>query len=76
APAGRTGYAHLFAHRMFQGSENHAGEYIEPCKQVGVTGQNGTTNTHRTNYIENVPTTALYIALWMESDRMGNLLCA
>lgn len=75
-PAGRTGFAHLFEHLMFQGSENHAGEYFEPFKQVGVTGQNGTTNTDRTNYFENVPTTALDMALWMESDRMGHLLGA
>ncbi len=75
-PAGRTGFVHLFEHLMFQGSENHAGEYFEPFKQVGVTGQNGTTNTDRTNYFENVPTTALDMALWMESDRMGHLLGA
>jgi predicted Zn-dependent peptidase len=75
-PAGRTGFAHLFEHLMFQGSENHDGEYFEPFKQVGVTGQNGTTNTDRTNYFENVPTTALDMALWMESDRMGHLLGA
>ncbi|WP_315386440.1 pitrilysin family protein [uncultured Stenotrophomonas sp.] len=75
-PAGRTGFAHLFEHLMFQGSENHNGEYFEPFKQVGVTGQNGTTNTDRTNYFENVPTTALDMALWMESDRMGHLLGA
>ncbi len=75
-PAGRTGFAHLFEHLMFQRSENHDGEYFEPFKQVGVTGQNGTTNTDRTNYFENVPTTALDMALWMESDRMGHLLGA
>jgi len=75
-PAGRTGFAHLFEHLMFQRSENHDGEYFEPFKQVGATGQNGTTNTDRTNYFENVPTTALDMALWMESDRMGHLLGA
>ncbi|GAB6196441.1 M16 family metallopeptidase [Lysobacter xanthus] len=75
-PAGRTGFAHLFEHLMFQASENHPGEYFEPFKQVGVTGQNGTTNTDRTNYFENVPTTALDTALWMESDRMGHLVGA
>ncbi|MDV3467353.1 pitrilysin family protein [Stenotrophomonas sp. C3(2023)] len=75
-PAGRTGFAHLFEHLMFQSSENHDGEYFEPFKQVGATGQNGTTNTDRTNYFENVPTTALDMALWMESDRMGHLLGA
>ncbi len=75
-PGGRTGFAHLFEHLMFQSSENHDGEYFEPFKQVGATGQNGTTNTDRTNYFENVPTTALDMALWMESDRMGHLLGA
>ncbi|MBD8637473.1 pitrilysin family protein [Stenotrophomonas sp. CFBP 13725] len=75
-PVGRTGFAHLFEHLMFQRSENHDGEYFEPFKQVGATGQNGTTNTDRTNYFENVPTTALDMALWMESDRMGHLLGA
>ncbi len=75
-PAGRTGFAHLFEHLMFQGSENHKGEYFTPFTQVGASEQNGTTNTDRTNYFENVPTTALDTALWMESDRMGHLLGA
>ena len=73
---GRSGFAHLFEHLMFQGSENHKGEYFEPFEQVGATGQNGTTNADRTNYFENVPTTALDVALWMESDRMGHLMGA
>jgi len=75
-PSGRTGFAHLFEHLMFQGSENHSGEFFEPFTQVGATDQNGTTNTDRTNYFQNVPTTALDMALWMESDRMGHLLGA
>ena len=75
-PAGRSGFAHLFEHLMFQASENHKGEYFDPFKQVGVTDQNGTTDTDRTNYFQNVPTTALDTALWMESDRMGHLLGA
>jgi zinc protease len=75
-PAGRTGFAHLFEHLMFQASENHDGEFFEPFKQIGVTDQNGTTNTDRTNYFQNVPTTALDTALWMESDRMGHFLGA
>ena len=75
-PQGRSGFAHLFEHLMFQNSENHKGEYFAPFKQVGVTDQNGTTNTDRTNYYQNVPTTALDTALWMESDRMGHLLGA
>jgi zinc protease len=73
---GRTGFAHLFEHLMFNGSENHRGEFFEPFELVGTTDQNGTTNQDRTNYFENVPTTALDMALWMESDRMGHLLGA
>ncbi len=73
---GRTGFAHLFEHLMFQGSENQPGEYFAPYELVGVTDQNGTTNQDRTNYFQNVPTTALDMALWMESDRMGHLLGA
>ena len=75
-PAGRSGFAHLFEHLMFNGSENNPGEFFGPFKQVGATNQNGTTNSDRTNYFENVPTTALDMALWMESDRMGHLLGA
>jgi len=75
-PSGRSGFAHLFEHLMFNGSENYPGEFFAPFKQVGVTDQNGTTNVDRTNYFENVPTTALDTALWMESDRMGHLLGA
>ncbi len=75
-PAGRTGFAHLFEHLMFNGSENHRGEFFEPFELVGTTDQNGTTNNDRTNYFQNVPTTALDMALWMESDRMGHLLGA
>ena len=75
-PQGRSGFAHLFEHLMFQASENHDGEFFAPFKQVGATDQNGTTNSDRTNYFENVPTTALDTALWMESDRMGHLLGA
>ena len=75
-PAGRSGFAHLFEHLMFNGSENAPGEFFTPFKAVGATGQNGTTNSDRTNYFENVPTSALDMALWMESDRMGHLLGA
>lgn len=71
---GRTGFAHLFEHLMFQGSENHDGEFFEPFELVGATDQNGTTNSDRTNYFQNVPTTALDMALWMESDRMGHFV--
>src|SRR5699024_745441 len=75
-PKGRTGFAHLFEHLMFQSSENNPGEYFTPFEQVGATDMNGTTNTDRTNYFQNVPTSALDMALWMESDRMGHLLGA
>ncbi|MCE9577249.1 MAG: insulinase family protein [Deltaproteobacteria bacterium] len=75
-PLGRSGFAHLFEHLMFQGSENHKGEFFDPFVLVGTTGQNGTTNQDRTNYFENVPTPALDMALWMESDRMGHLVGA
>ena len=75
-PAGRSGFAHLFEHLMFNGSENHPGEYFEPFEMVGATDMNGTTNSDLTNYFQNVPTTALDMALWMESDRMGHLLGA
>ncbi len=75
-PAGKTGFAHLFEHLMFNGSENHKGEYFEPFEKVGATGMNGTTWLDRTNYFETVPTPALDMALWMESDRMGHLLGA
>ncbi len=71
---GRTGFAHLFEHLMFNGSEHFNDDYFQPFERIGATDQNGTTNEDRTNYFENVPTTALDIALWMESDRMGHLL--
>ncbi|WP_184508982.1 pitrilysin family protein [Rhodanobacter sp. ANJX3] len=75
-PAGKTGFAHLFEHLMFSGSENHKGTYFQPFELAGATDQNGTTWFDRTNYFETVPTTALDMALWMESDRMGHLLGA
>jgi zinc protease len=75
-PAGKTGFAHLFEHLMFNGTENFDGEWFEPMQQVGATGMNGTTWLDRTNYFQTVPTPALDLALWMESDRMGHLLGA
>jgi zinc protease len=75
-PEGKTGFAHLFEHLMFNGTENYDGEWFEPMQQVGATGMNGTTWLDRTNYFQNVPTPALDLALWMESDRMGHLLGA
>ena len=71
---GRTGFAHLFEHLMFNGSEHFNDDYFQPFERIGATDQNGTTNEDRTNYFENVPTNALDVALWMESDRMGHLV--
>jgi predicted Zn-dependent peptidase len=71
---GRTGFAHLFEHLMFQGSEHYNDEYFKPFELVGATDMNGTTWLDRTNYFQTVPKTALDLALWMESDRMGHLL--
>ncbi|SHF90394.1 zinc protease [Microbulbifer donghaiensis] len=71
---GRTGFAHLFEHLMFNGSENYDDEFFKPFEQAGATGMNGTTWLDRTNYFETVPSNALDMALWMESDRMGHLL--
>lgn len=73
---GKTGFAHLFEHLMFNGSENFDDDYFIPFERVGATDMNGTTNPDRTNYFQNVPVPALDLALWMESDRMGNMLAA
>jgi zinc protease len=73
---GKTGFAHLFEHLMFGGSEHASGRYIDAMEKIGATDLNGTTNNDRTNYFEDVPTNALDYTLWMESDRMGHLLGA
>src|SRR4028119_1128670 len=75
-PRGRTGFAHLFEHLMFNGSENAPGDYFQPLREIGATDLNGTTSFDRTNYFQNVPTPALERALFLESDRMGHLLGA
>jgi len=75
-PNGKTGFAHLFEHLMYSGSENHKGTYFQPFELAGATDMNGSTWFDRTNYFETVPKTALDMALWMESDRMGHLLAA
>jgi zinc protease len=72
---GRTGFAHLFEHLMFEGSEHHDHGYFPPLQRAGGL-LNGSTNSDRTNYWEVVPASALELALWMESDRMGYLLPA
>ncbi|THD12504.1 peptidase M16 [Pseudofulvimonas gallinarii] len=71
---GRTGFAHLFEHLMFQGTENYNDEFFKPFEMVGATDMNGTTSFDRTNYFANVPTTALDLGLWMASEQMGHFL--
>jgi zinc protease len=73
---GRTGFAHLFEHLMFNGSENYKDDWFKMLEGAGATKLNGTTWYDRTNYFQNVPTSALDMTLWMESDRMGHLLGA
>ena len=73
-PVGKNGFAHLFEHLMFSGSENNPHSYFELTESLGATDMNGTTNNDRTNYFENVPTSGLDKILWAESDRMGYLL--
>lgn len=73
---GKTGFAHLFEHLMFGGSEHNQHRYLEVMEPLGATDLNGTTNNDRTNFFETVPTSALDTTLWLESDRMGHLLGA
>ncbi len=73
---GKTGFAHLFEHLMFNGSEHFNDDYFKALEKVGATDLNGTTNTDRTNYFQNVPSSALDYVLFLESDRMGHLLGA
>ena len=73
-PAGSTGFAHLFEHLMFGGSENSPTSHIQAMSAAGATGLNGTTWFDRTNYFQTVPTPALEQTLFLESDRMGYLL--
>jgi len=75
-PKGKTGFAHLFEHLMFNGTENVPGDFFAPLQHVGATDLNGTTWFDRTNYFQTVPTAALDMVLMMESDRMGHLLGA
>ncbi|HET8650000.1 MAG TPA: pitrilysin family protein, partial [Gemmatimonadales bacterium] len=75
-PEGKSGFAHLFEHLMFNGSEHYNDDYFKAVEPIGATDLNGTTNTDRTNYFENVPTAALDRVLFLESDRMGWLLPA
>ncbi len=75
-PSGKTGFAHLFEHLMFNGSENLPGDFFTYLQQIGATDYNGTTSFDRTNYFQTVPKSALERALFIESDRMGYLLGA
>lgn len=75
-PEGKTGFAHLFEHLMFNGSENAPNDYFQYLQEMGATDYNGTTNFDRTNYFQTVPRPALERILWLESDRMGYLLGA
>lgn len=75
-PKGKTGFAHLFEHLMFNGSEHNKGDFFAPLQNAGATDYNGTTWFDRTNYFETVPTAALDRFLMLESDRMGYLLGA
>src|SRR5687768_2714591 len=70
---GRTGFAHLFEHMMFQGSKNYNADYFTPLQEAGAS-INGTTNQDRTWYFETVPSNFLELALFMEADRLGGLL--
>src|SRR5690606_8277526 len=69
------GFAHLFEHLMFEGSEHFPGDFFKPLQRVGA-GVNGSTSSDRTNYYEDVPSAHVALALAMESDRMGHLLPA
>jgi len=71
---GKSGFAHLFEHLMFNGSENYDFDYFQAIESIGGTDVNGTTNSDRTNYFQNVPVSALETVLFLESDRMGHLL--
>ncbi len=72
--AGRTGFAHLFEHLMFNGSEHFNTDYFKALESIGATDLNGTTSNDRTNYFQNVPTAGLDQVLFLESDRMGHLV--
>jgi hypothetical protein len=72
-PVGKTGFAHLFEHFFFNGSENYPHGFREAMDDLGANNRNGTTNTDRTNFFEDVPVSALERTLFLESDRMGFL---
>jgi zinc protease len=73
-PLGRSGFAHLFEHLMFEGSKYAGRQFDTLLESVGATNVNGTTSWDRTNYFETVPSNQLELVLWLESDRMGYML--
>ena len=75
-PRGKSGFAHLYEHLMFNGSENHDKEYFPPLQEIGASGVNGATSLDQTYYYEIVPTGGLERVLWLESDRMGHMVGA
>lgn len=75
-PPGRSGFAHLFEHLMFEGSKHVGHDFDKLLEAVGATNVNGTTSWDRTNYFETVPRQDLELVLWLESDRMGYLVDA
>ena len=75
-PARKTGFAHLYEHLMYNGTENLPGDFFTYLQNIGATDYNGSTSYDRTNYFQTVPTGALERALFMESDRMGHMLGA
>ncbi|MGL3822346.1 M16 family metallopeptidase [Sphingopyxis sp. R3-92] len=75
-PRGKSGFAHLFEHLMFNGSEHFNDDFFKATQKLGASDQNGSTNVDRTNYYQTVPKGALDSILWLESDRMGHLLGA
>src|SRR5262245_51624817 len=72
--AGRSGFAHLFEHLLFEGSEHHRRNFVSAMEEVGASNINAVTSHDRTAFYEIVPKSALDYALWLESDRMGYLL--
>ncbi len=75
-PRGKSGFAHLYEHLMFNGSEHHDKEYFPPLQEIGASGVNGATSLDQTYYYEIVPTGGLERVLWLESDRMGYMVGA
>ena len=73
-PPGRSGFAHLFEHLMFEGSKHVGKDFDVLLESAGGTNMNGTTSFDRTNYFETVPSDQLDLALWLESDRMGYMI--